>query len=450
MSHLKGVCNVRQIDRAGLPVRIARAFWCSLGFRISVVSLLGSLLLGCGGTHVDDDERVASKDAIKIGLICPLTGSLASLGLTSEYSALLAVQEINAAGGVNGRPIQLLVRDTQVRGDVGPRVAQALIDEGVVGIVGAIASSVTIPTSVNVATPANVPMISPASTSPAITDVQDNDTLWRTIASDAFQGVILANELIAANLMTLSIINRDGPYGNGLADALEAAYEAQGGEILARVTYPTSKESGFSGEVAQLFANGSPQALVLISFLPDTASITRELQNFGPNPMPQLYGVDANYVDGLLTNGSPAVLLGMRGTAPVPPENATNLVIFQNNFANAAGFTPDTYGDGTYDAIYLMVYAMLKANAETSEAIIANLRSVSRADDPSDVVINVNEFEKAKNAFEQGLDIDYNGASGLIDYDANGDITTGNYVIWEIVSNNGALEYTELKSVSFP
>lgn len=418
--------------------------------RLFLAVCMVSFVFGCGGTHVDDDEQVTVENAIKIGLICPLTGSLASLGLTFEYSALLAVQEINAAGGFNGRPIELLVRDTQVRGDVGPRVAHELIDEGVVGIVGAIASSVTIPTSEQTAVPANVPMISPASTSPDITNVQDNDTLWRTIASDAFQGVILANELIEANLMTLSIINRDGPYGNGLANALTDAYVAQGGQVLARATYPTSKESGFSGEVAQLFANGSPEALVLISFLPDSASITRELQNFSPSPMPQLFGVDANFVDGLLTNGSPAVLLGMRGTAPVPPESAPNLLTFQSNFYAATGFTPDTYGDGTYDAVYLMYYAMLKANAATSEAIIANLRSVSRSDAESDVEVNVNEIDVAKAAFKGGLDINYNGASGLIDYDANGDITTGNYVIWEIVSNGGALEYTELKSVSFP
>ena len=414
---------------------------------ISII-VASTLLFSCS-TDVDEPEYTPDPDSTKIGMILPTTGALASFGLTGKNSAQMAIKEINDAGGVNGKMLELLVKDSQLDGPTGVQAAKDLSDAGAVVIVGAAASSVTLYTSQNQTIADGMPLISPSSTSPLITTLDDNDTVWRTIASDAFQGVILANLLLDDGINSVSGVYRDDAYGGGLWEAFKETYENFGGTILAEVSYPDSKEIDFGGEVTALYNNGTPDAVVIISFFTDGANITRDLVSAG-HADTQLYGVDGNFGAAMLTNGAPQVLVGMKGTAPVPPASTANYQIFSNNFLTTFGFLPDVFGESSYDAVYLAAMAMEQAGSSTKASIIANLRSVSSAESGASMAVNPNEFSLAKTLIAAGEDVDYNGASGAIDFDINGDVTSGTYVIWEVVDEAGTLSYRELEVISFP
>ncbi|MCO7225485.1 ABC transporter substrate-binding protein [Pleionea sp. CnH1-48] len=415
-----------------------------------LLCLIGGLIIVAGcDTDVNESGRTLSSDSIKVGMIIPTTGSLASLGLTSRNSAQLAVKEINDAGGIGGQQIELIIRDSRIDGPTGVAAAQELRDLGVVAIIGAAASSVTLFTSQNQTIADGIPLISPFSTSPLIAELNDNNTVWRTIASDAFQGVILADLLISDNVSTVSGFFRDDPYGSGLFAAFKQRFESQGGTVLAEVSYPGSKEFGFNAEIQALLANGTPEAIVAITFFTDGGNFTRDLVAAGQNNI-QLYGVDGNFGVALINNGAPQVLEGMKGTAPVPPKETANYQTFFNNFESTFGFEPDVFGESSYDAVYLIALSMLQGGAATKESIINNLQSVSRPDGSSAVIITPNQFATAISAVSSGSDIDYEGASGAIGFDNNGDVTSGTYVVWQIQSNSGNLEFAELEVISIP
>ncbi len=414
---------------------------------ISIVAV-SALLISCG-TDVDDPEYTPSEDSIKIGMILPTTGALASFGLTGKNSAQLAIKEINDAGGVNGKQLELLIKDSQLDGPTGAAAAQSLSEQGAIAIIGAAASSVTLYTSQNQTIADGMPLISPSSTSPLISTLDDNNTVWRTIASDAFQGVILANLLVDDGINTVAGFYRNDAYGGGLWAAFVETFESLGGTVLADVPYPDTKEIDFGNEVTQLFANGSPDAIVAITFFTDGANFSRDLVSAGHSDV-QLYGVDGNFGAALLANGAPQVLEGMKGTAPVPPASTQNYQTFFNNFNTTFGFAPDVFGESSYDAVYLVALALAQSGGSTKADVIANLQSVSRADGDNAIVINPGEFDTALSMIASGSDVDYNGASGAIDFDNNGDVTSGTYIIWEVVNDNGTLVYQELEVISIP
>ena len=142
-----------------------------------------SLAVAAGGAQAE----------LKVGALLPLTGDLQAYGESSRNGINLAAEEINAAGGVLGEPMTIEIADTQTEPQSGVDAAQRLVSvQGVSAIVGALSSGVTIPVASSVSAVEGVPQISGASTSPVMTDLDDNDFLFRTTPSDAFQGPALA------------------------------------------------------------------------------------------------------------------------------------------------------------------------------------------------------------------------------------------------------------------
>jgi len=136
----------------------------------------------------------AQAEPLKIGALMPMTGDLQAYGGADLKGVQFAIKQINDAGGVNGEKVELVVADTQTRPQAGVDAAQKLINvDGVDAIVGALSSGVTIPVAKTVTSRVGVVQISNASTSPTITKLQDNDFLFRSVPSDAFQGLALAN-----------------------------------------------------------------------------------------------------------------------------------------------------------------------------------------------------------------------------------------------------------------
>jgi len=198
-------------------------------------------LASAAGTEVPSGEQVrpatAPTEPLKLGSIMSITGDLADFGPPIQAAIEMAVQEINTSGGVFEQDVLLASADDGTLPEQGQAEARRLIDvEGVHAIIGALSSGVTQPIAENVAAPANVVVISPASTAAAITTANDSDFLFRTPIQDAAQAEVLAELADEQGYTNVCVLYVNTPYGEGLSEAFTTEFEALGGRVSNQVS----------------------------------------------------------------------------------------------------------------------------------------------------------------------------------------------------------------------
>lgn len=368
----------------------------------------------------------ATAQPLHIGALVPLTGDLQAYGETSENGIELAVKEINEAGGVLGEPIQLTSGDTQTSPQAGVDAAQRLASvDGVHAFVGALSSGVTIPVAESVSSEQGIPQISGASTSPVITDLEDNDFLFRTVPSDAFQGKALAEIAKDEGYQSLSVLHINNDYGLGLAEAFQEAFTEAGGEVPQVAAYEPGQAS-YRGDLRRV-GRGGPEGLVLIGYPENGRTILRQAVQGG---MFENFVFTDGLQDPALIEAIGAEFMnGTVGSVPQAPEGTPGAQHFEESYSAEYGeVPPQPFMDTAYDAVHLIALAAQQAGTTDSEAIRDNLRSVSRA--PGEKVYP-GEWEKALELLADGEEINYEGASGSVDFDDNGDVP-GSFAHWEI------------------
>jgi len=383
-------------------------------------------------------SAMSADTSLRLGVVAPLTGDLQSYGVPGLNGAKLAVDEINEAGGVLGSPIKLNSGDTQTLPQPGVAAAQKLVNANrVVGLIGAMSSGVTIPIALSVSKPNKVPQISVASTSPKITDLDDDDYLFRTIPSDAFQGVALAKVVKDAGVDSVGIIYVNNDYGEGLKDAFAEAYEAEGGSVVGNAAYE-QKQASYQAEISQAYGDGSTQALVLIGYPENGQTILR--QSLEGAKFDRFFFSDGMKSTDLVANLGAQYLNGSLGTVPQAEDGSKAVKHFQAAYDKAFGeLPPQPYIDTSYDAAYLLALAAEKAKTTTdSTAIRDTLRDVAT---PPGTPIYPGEWAKAVKLLKDGTDIDYVGAAGAEDFDAHGDVA-GSYAKWTI--EDGKIKTVEI------
>lgn len=359
----------------------------------------------------------AMAEPLKIGVLVPLTGDLQSYGEPALKAAQLAAKEINAAGGVLGESVQIASGDTQTSPQPGVAAAQKLVNiEGVDAIFGALSSGVTIPVAQSVSKPERIPQISSASTSPVITSLDDGDFLFRTVPSDAFQGVALSEVTQEKGYENVSIIYINNDYGKGLADAFTKAYEKAGGTVSASVAYEQG-QAAYRGELQQA-ANDAAEALVLIGYPENGQTILRQALEGGF--FRNFVFTDGMKAPELVDNLGAQYLEGSVGTVPQARADSPGAQHFSSAYESEYdSLPPKPYLDTAYDAFYLLSLAAQAAGTTDSVAIRDQLRAVAN---PPGEQVGPGEFEKAVKLLEAGKEIDYQGASGSVNFDANGDV----------------------------
>jgi len=171
---------------------------------------------------------------VKLGFLGGFTGPIESLTPPIFAGAKLAVHEINAQGGIlGGQPLELIAGDsTCADATAAANAADKQINtDNVSAIVGPMCSGATISAANNAGIPGNTVLISPSATAPSVSDVKDNDLLFRTAPSDAYQGDVLARLLLAKGIKEIAVTYVNNDYGKGLADSLTAAFEKNGGTV---------------------------------------------------------------------------------------------------------------------------------------------------------------------------------------------------------------------------
>ena len=190
--------------------------------------------------------------ALKIGSLLPTTGSLAFLGPPEIAGVNLGIKEINDAGGVLGKPVEAVHRDSgDTKTDIATQSTTALLGQGVSAIVGAASSGVS-KTVINQITGAGVSVL-PANTSPDFTAWDDKGLYWRTAPSDALQGKVLGNYMATCGAQTVGMIVLNDAYGTGLAKNVKSAFEAAGGKVVAEELF-NEGDSQFSSQVDKVIA----------------------------------------------------------------------------------------------------------------------------------------------------------------------------------------------------
>lgn len=388
---------------------------------ILIVPLLATLL---GPSARAQDEA----GPLRIGALFPFTGDLSDFGPGFLNAAELAVNEINAGGGVNGQPVELVQGDTATSPQQAVEEARRLIElEGVPAIIGPAGSGEALPVVESVAGPAGVLVISPSATSPALTVVNDNDYFFRTPISDAAQGVVMADVAGEQGYQSACVIYVNNAYGQGLSDAFAERFTAQGGTITAQVPHE-QEQASYASELAAC-TEGDPDALVGAAYPESGRVFLRELVEGGEAP-------SIIFSDGLKSPDLFAELgwepfAGNYGTAAGAPETESGAA-FEAAWEAAYGELPALpYLKELYDAVYVISLAAEQADSVDAAAIRDALREVANA--PGTVINPGTEgWQAAVAAIDAGEDIDYEGASGTVEFDENGDITQGVIEVWQV------------------
>jgi branched-chain amino acid transport system substrate-binding protein len=359
----------------------------------------------------------ASAD-VQIGFLGGFTGPIESLTPPIFAAAQLAATHVNEQGGLlDGQQIEMPSADTGcIDSTMAINGADRLVNsDNVVAIVGALCSGATIAAANNVAVPAGVVMISPASTSPVITDLDDNDLVFRTPPSDAYQGVVLARILRDEGIDTIAVTYVNNDYGKGLADAVEAAFEDAGGTVALNQAHEDGK-ADYRPEIGSLAASGA-ETLVVLAYV-DGSGQTIIRQAVEGGDFQNFAGGDGMVGSALIEAAGAGNLDGMILTRPGSPDNP-GAEIYQQ-LAAEAGLDPNaTFGAQGYDAAFVLALAIEKAGSADREGLNTALREV--ANEPGEVILP-GEWEKAKQLIADGQDINYEGATGSVEFDENGDV----------------------------
>ena len=400
-----------------------------------VVGAFGSLSCVRGAPGPEDGP-------ILVGVVMPQTGTLGTDGQLWLKGIQLATQEINAAGGpLPGRPVELVVLDSQTDSDVAVSQAQRVLEEGAVAIIGDAGSGGTLAIYQGVTQMAGVPQVSCCATSPSLTEASmasgvDDRFFFRTAPSDALQGQVVARVADDEACTRMVIVHMDDAYGTPLAGAIRATFTSAGGTVVATVPYVDGRAM-YTTE-AQQVATANPECVALIAY-PRTAGIF--LRNYTSLSMPPnvvWIGTDGLRSDTFITEVGAALLSGVEffGAAPITQPEGPVYESFSAQHRAAFGTPPGPFVSNNYDAAALLFLGIARADSTSGRGIMQAVRSL---DDPAGAVVRVGGLAEALERIQAGEPVNYEGASGSVDVDENGDVRT-DYEVWRVSTDGMRIE----------
>ncbi|MFM6038550.1 MAG: ABC transporter substrate-binding protein [Sphaerospermopsis kisseleviana] len=422
----------------------------SVSLALSLVTIASSLFMaacenttttnntGTNGTTTTPEASTttttSSAKGLKIGSLLPTTGDLASIGQQMVGSVPLLVETVNACGGVNGEPVTLIEVDDQTDPKAGAAgmTKLATVDK-VAGVVGSFGSSVST-AAISVATPNKVMLISPGSTSPVFTEKAqkgDFQGFWaRTAPPDTYQALALAQLAKKKGFQRVSTVVINNDYGVGFEKAFVETFEKLGGTIVNKdkpVRYDPKAQT-FDTEAAAAFA-GKPDAVLAVMYAETGSLFLKAAYQQGVAK-----GVQIMLTDGVKSDAFPEqvgkgpdgkyLLTGAIGTFPGSDGKA--LAAFKKLWQEKKGGTPGEYAPQAWDAAALLVLSAQAAKENTGVGIAGKLREVAAGEGTE-----VSDVCEGLKLLKEGQKINYQGASGNVDVDANGDVV-GVYDVWTV------------------
>lgn len=313
---------------------------------------------------------LAAADPIKVGEYASLTGKEASFGQSSHKGILLAIEELNAAGGVLGRPLQLLTEDDQTKPGESATVAKKLIArDKVIALLGEVASGRSLEAA-PIAQQYRVPMIAPAATNPKVT--QTGTYIFRVCFIDPFQGTVMAKfahaDLKVRKVAIISSVSN--AYSVGLARFFRDTFSSLGGTVAVEQKY-SEGDKDFRAQLTAVKA-ADVDAVFVPGYYTEAALIVRQARELGVN-VPFLGG-DGWVADQLLEIGG-AALNGCYYSTHFSPENkAAAVQSFVQRFKQRWGDdNPDAFAALGYDTAYVLADAIKRAGSTEGPKLRAAL-----------------------------------------------------------------------------
>ncbi len=405
-----------------------------------VVVVVGALALvasACGGDDNADESTTTSTteatnasdrgnvdDELVLGTLVPQSGDLNVIVESLQTPIDIAVQEINDAGGVLGKPVKV------IEGDDGtsPTVAQAtyakLINtDKVDAIIGPAPSGVAAKLAETLGTD-QVPVCSGSTTAANLTGVGDG-YFFRTAPGDSLQGPALAELITGDNHAKVAIIARNDDYGKGFSESLDAALKESGATVTKVVLYNPDSPTGYAADV-QKVVDSKPDAVAVIGFNDDGAQIINEMigQGAGPSDIP-IYtadGMKSSSFGETVDPSDPTKVAGIKGTAPAAAPSGIDHP-FTAKFAETGIDT--IFSSYYYDCTNLMALAAQAAGSDSGSAIKGAFAGNLEGDN------DCQTFAECKTFLDAGETIHYRGASSAFDSWADMEPGEGVYDVWE-------------------
>jgi branched-chain amino acid transport system substrate-binding protein len=340
-------------------------------FMKSAIAALATalVLLGCGKSG--DKTAVVPADGmeVKIGHVAPLTGPIAHLGKDNENGARLAVEEINKSGlTIDGKKVilTLVPEDDAEDPKTATQVAQKLVDAKVVGVVGHLNSGTSIPAS-KIYSDAGITQVSPSATNPDYTK-QGFKTTYRLVATDAQQGPALANYVInTLKAKTVAIIDDSTQYGKGLADEFEKTIKAAGVKVVTREA-SNNKATDFKAILTKV--KGSKPDVIMYGGMDATGGpLTKQAAELGIKA--KVVGGDGMCTEKLAELAGEAVINVTCSEAGMALSKMAQGADFQKRYKERFNSDVQIYAPFTYDAVYVIVDSMKRANSADPAKILA-------------------------------------------------------------------------------
>ena len=383
--------------------------------------------------------RADEHAALKIGLLLDLSSGSAEVYRDRQRAFELAIKHVNEGGGVFGLPVTVAVADATADPEKAVAAARRLVEvEGVHAIVGPNASASALPVAERVIGPAAIPSVSFSATSPALTAVADNDFLFRAALSDVSQGPVLARLARERGFDNVGLLHVDDAWGRGLAGAFEAAWD---GPLKAVPVDRTETEFLMALRES---AGGGAQALVVIAF--ETAALVMVREAIDHGLYDHFVFGDGAKRPSLVRSLGGARLGDMYGTGPAStPESAASAAWEAAWVAEYGALPVLAYVKEAYDATVALTLAAQAAGRLDGAAIRDRLRAVGSS--PGTVVnAGPGGVAAALRILAEGGEIDYEGASGSMDWDGNGDLRRGHIGIWRFTEDE---RIEEVRAVAF-
>ena len=313
------------------------------------------LLAGCNQSA----SPGAGGDTIKIGEFASLTGSEATFGQSSHRGTQLAIDELNAGGGVLGKKIQLLTEDNQSQAGQSATVVRKLISsDGVAAILGEVASSRSLEAA-PICQQNKVPMISPSSTNPKVTET--GDYIFRVCFIDPFQGTVMANfarqTLKLQNVAVLKDVKSD--YSLGLAKFFKEGVAAGGGRLAAEQNY-SGGDKDFNAQLTAIKA-ANPDGIFVPGYYTEVGLIALQAKQLGITV--PIFGGDGWESSSLVAIGGAALEGDYFSTHFSPEDTAPAVQNFVKSYQAKFNETPDAMAALGYDSAMMLADAMKKAGA---------------------------------------------------------------------------------------
>jgi ABC-type branched-subunit amino acid transport system substrate-binding protein len=407
---------------------------------------------------------------VVIGVSLGLSGGLSSFSAPLQNATKVAELQVNAVGGLFGRPISFSIKDdSSDEGKTVQGVAQSFVDEGAVALLGPLGSSQVV-AMLDIATQHHVIVLSSSATSTDLTGpAGDNDRyFFRTTPADDLQGQVVAifaargpagiggttsdGGVVAPACARMAIVYIDNSYGSAMTAVVARYHTSHGGTVLPPIKVPAKAQSSYQTEIGQMMKL-HPDCQALIAYDATGVQYLSDLKaarEASPSDLPGSFfviGTDGLYTKGFLVNGridktdagAGTIVEGTYGTNPDTNPGARQEYrefknLYLSQFALESGeddLAP--YTANQFDAAMLIVLAMHQAWGGATTGDPVKLRDALFAVSKGGSKYGPAQLDEAILAINRGEDIDYKGASGEVDLQPNGNVKS-DFIVWKVVN----------------